>query len=101
MRHELKLPSFNWPEDRRDPQREAAFVNHGALLAARRQTDHGREGLLHDADEAMVDVDGQVTEDLPVLGQIKVLQAVVVLPRGVLFHELLSQRDGQKKYNKA
>ena len=56
------------------------------------QTYHWGEGLLHDGEEAVIDVDGQVTEDLPVLGEVKVLQAVVVLPRCVLLHELLFEK---------
>ena len=56
------------------------------------QTYHGGEGLLHAGEEAVVDVDGQVTEDLPVLREVKVLQAVVVLPRCVQLHELLLER---------
>lgn len=37
----------------------------------------------------MVDVDGQIAQDLSVLGQIKILQAVLLLARRTLFHELL------------
>lgn len=37
----------------------------------------------------MVDVDGQVAENLSVFGQIKILQAVLLLAGSALFHELL------------
>ncbi len=52
-------------------------------------TDHGKERVLHHADELMVDVDGEVAENLPVLWKVEVLQAVLVLARSVVLHELL------------
>lgn len=52
-------------------------------------TDHGIERVLHHADELMVDVDGEVAENLPVLRQVEVLQAVLILTRRVVLHELL------------
>lgn len=48
------------------------------------------ESLLHEPNELMVDVYGQVTENLSVFGQIKVLQAVLFLARGALFQETLT-----------
>lgn len=47
------------------------------------------ESLLHDGDELMVDVYGQIAEDLSVFGQIEVLQAVLFLTRGIMFQEPL------------
>lgn len=47
------------------------------------------EALLQDGDELVVDVDGQVADDLSVFRQVKVLQAVLLLPRRTLLHELL------------
>lgn len=55
----------------------------------RRVTDGGDEAPLQDGDELVVDVDGQVADDLSVFGQVKVLQAVLLLPRRALLHELL------------
>lgn len=42
----------------------------------------------------MVDVDGEIAQDLSVLRQVKVLQAVLLLARGTLLHELLLGRNG-------
>lgn len=53
------------------------------------RTDCCGEVLLHDCDKLMVDVDGEVAQDLSVLRQVKVLQAVLLLPRRTLLHELL------------
>lgn len=55
----------------------------------RQVTDGGKEASLKDRDELVVDVDGQVADDLSVFGQVKVLQAVLLLSRGALLHELL------------
>lgn len=41
----------------------------------------------------MIDAYGKITEDLPVLREIKVLQAVFVLPRCVVLHEFLVMKD--------
>lgn len=54
-----------------------------------RVTDGGKEALLQDGDELVVDVDGQVADDLPVFGQVEILQAVLLLPGRTLLHELL------------
>lgn len=75
-------------------EKQKARLKRHHVEGGGRQTYHGGESLLHDREEAMIDVDGQVTEDMPVFRQVKVLQAVLVLPRSVLFRELLMQRDG-------
>ena len=69
-------------------------------------TDHGLHDALRHLDELLVDLDGEVTEHLPVLGQVKVLQAVLVLLARVLGHERLGQQQQQqhesslnKRYN--
>lgn len=59
------------------------------------RTDGRSELLLHHGDELMVDVDGEVAQDLPVLGQIEVLQAVLLLARRALLHELLTKKENQ------
>lgn len=43
----------------------------------------------------MVDVDGEVAENLPVLRQVEVLQAVLILARRVVLHELLLMEGEQ------
>lgn len=56
----------------------------------RSNTDSRSEDLLQDCDELMIDVDGQIAEYLSVFGQIKVPQAVLLLPGGALFQEFLA-----------
>lgn len=49
----------------------------------------------------MVDLYGQVAEDLSVFGQIEVLQAVLLLARGTLLQELLERgKHGGKTQQK-
>lgn len=55
-------------------------------------TNHGLELALRYLNELLVDLDGEVAQHLAVLGQVKVLQAVLVLLRCVLRHETLSKR---------
>lgn len=50
-------------------------------------TDHGLHHALCYSDELLIDLDGEVTQNLPILGQVKVLQAVLVLLGSVLCHE--------------
>lgn len=59
----------------------------------KQRTDCRREVLLHHCDQLMVDVDGEIAQDLSVLGQIKILQAVLLLARRALLHELLLRRN--------
>ena len=42
-------------------------------------------------------MDGEVAENLPVFGQIKILQAVLLLTRSTLFHELLLQKTAKQQ----
>ena len=44
---------------------------------------------IHNRYKLVVDTDGQITEDLSMFRQVKVLQAVLLLTRRVLFHKLL------------
>lgn len=53
------------------------------------RTYHWLQDVLHGLDELLVDLDGQVADHLPVLGQVEVGQAVFVLPQGVVLHEFL------------
>lgn len=53
-------------------------------------TNRRSEALFHDCEKLMVDVDGQVAENLSVFWQVKIVQAVLQLARRILFHELLS-----------
>lgn len=55
--------------------------------------------LLCTLDQLLVDLDDQVTEHLLVPRQLKVGQAVLVLPRGVLFGEVLRQEKGDGGYS--
>lgn len=55
-------------------------------------TDHGLEYALCYLNELLVDLDGEVAQHLAVLGQVKVLQTVLVLLRRVLCHETLKRR---------
>lgn len=66
-----------------------------------RVTDCGKEALLQDGDELVVDVDGQVADDLSVFGQVEVLQAVLLLPGRTLLHELLVMSAKQMKKTEA
>lgn len=59
---------------------------------ARAQTNHGLEDVLHAFDQLLVDLDGQVTDHLSVLRQVKVGQTVFVLSRRVVLHEGLRRR---------
>lgn len=63
----------------------------------RQVTDGGDEALLQDGDELVVDVDGQVADDLSVFRQVKVPQAVLLLPRRALLHELLFKSAKKKQ----
>lgn len=54
-------------------------------------TNQRQQVLLCTLDQLLVDLDGQVTEHLLVARQLKVGQAVLVLPRGVVFGEVLRQ----------
>ena len=56
-------------------------------------TDHGLHDALGHLDELLVDLDGEVAQHLPVLGQVKVLQAVLVLLARVLGHERLDDNN--------
>lgn len=56
-------------------------------MQAHTHTYHWLQDVLHALDELLVVLDGQVTDHLPVLGQVEVGQAVLVLPRGVVLHE--------------
>lgn len=58
-------------------------------------TDHGLQDVLHTLDELLVDLNGQITQNLPVLGQVKVGETVIVLFRSVMLHELLEREEGQ------
>lgn len=58
-------------------------------------TDHGLQDVLHRLDELLVDLNGQIAQNLPVLGQVKVGETVIVLFRGVMLHELL-EREGEE-----
>lgn len=74
----------------------------GGKTAARPQTtqqvtDGGKEALLQDGDELVVDVDGQVADDLSVFGQVEILQAVLLLSWRTLLHELLLKTAKHKK----
>lgn len=53
----------------------------------RAHTYHGLQDVLHALDELLVDLDGQVADHLPVLCQVKVGQAVFVLPLSVMLHK--------------
>lgn len=57
------------------------------------RTNGRSEALLHHRDELMVDVDGEIAQDLSVLGQVKVLQAVLLLARRALLQELLFEEE--------
>lgn len=50
-------------------------------------TDHGLQCGLGYFDKLLIDHDGQITQNLPVLRQVEVLQTVLVLFRRVLSHE--------------
>lgn len=52
-------------------------------------TNHGLHHAFRYSDELLIDLDGEVTQNLPILSQVKVLQAVLVLLGGVLCHERL------------
>lgn len=56
-------------------------------------TDHGLQHALSYSNELLVDLDAQVTQNLPVLSQVKVLQAVLVLFWCVLGHECLRDKN--------
>ncbi len=58
-------------------------------------TDHGLQDVLHTLDELLVDLNGQITQNLPVFGQVKVGETVIVLFRSVMLHELLEREEGQ------
>lgn len=58
-------------------------------------TDHGLQDVLHRLDELLVDLNGQIAQNLPVLGQVEVGETVIVLFRGVMLHELL-EREGEE-----
>ena len=60
-------------------------------------TDHGLHDALGHLDELLVDLDGEVAQHLPVLGQVKVLQAVLVLLARVLGHERLGGGGGRRR----
>lgn len=62
-------------------------------MLMKQRTDCRSEVLLHHCDKLMVDVDGEIAQDLSVLGQIKILQAVLLLARRTLLHELLLGRE--------
>lgn len=55
-------------------------------------TDHGLEYTLCYLDELLINLDREVAQHLPVFGQVKVLQTVLVLLRCVLCHETLNRR---------
>ena len=56
-------------------------------------TYHGLDLVLDDPDQHLVDVDAQVVHHMAVLRQVKVPQAVIVLPVGVLRREALRERE--------
>lgn len=45
--------------------------------------------VLHYKNELVIDPNGQITENLSVLREIKMLQAVLILTRGVVLHKFL------------
>lgn len=45
--------------------------------------------ILHYINELVIDPNGQITENLSVLREIKMLQAVLILTRGIVFHKFL------------
>lgn len=57
----------------------------GLLLSYR----HVLNVVLHYKNELVIDPNGQITENLSVLREIKMLQAVLILMRGVVFHKFL------------
>lgn len=50
-------------------------------------TYHWLKDVLHDLHELLVNLDGQVTQDLPVLCQVEVREAVFILSGGVVLHK--------------
>lgn len=64
---------------------------HGLL-----PTNQRHQGFFHDAGKLVIDVNGEVTENLSVLRQIKILQGVLVLPWGVVLHEVLRRTQPAK-----
>lgn len=52
-------------------------------------TDHWLKDVLQHPHELLVDLNGQVTQHLPVLSQVKVGEAVLVLARRVVLHKAL------------
>lgn len=67
------------------------------MMLIKYRTNCRSEVLLHHCDKLMVDVDGEIAQDLSVLGQIKILQAVLLLARRTLLHELLLQRKKSRQ----
>lgn len=55
-------------------------------------TDHGLQDALSNLDELLVVLDGEVAQHLAVLSQVEVLQAVLILLRCVLGHEILNRK---------
>lgn len=72
------------------------LLDHTVLATGlpQRLTDHGLHDVLCHLDELLVDLDGEVTQHLAVLCQVKVLQAVLILFGCVLSHKRLgTQQD--------
>lgn len=66
-------------------------------LSALKLTYHGLHDALGHLDELLVDLDGEVAQNLPVLGQVEVLQAVFVLLARVLGHERLHNNNNNTR----
>lgn len=58
-------------------------------------TDHGLQDVLHTLYELLVDLNGQIAQNLPVLSQVKVGETVIILFRGVMLHKLLEREEGE------
>lgn len=68
--------------------------NHKILLfgVSGKLTDHGLNDAFCHFDELLVDLDGEITQHLSVLSQVKVLQTVLVLFGRVLCHKCLMKK---------
>lgn len=62
-------------------------------------TYHWLQDVLHAFDQLLVDLDGQVTDHLSVLCQVKVGQAVLILPGCIVLHKDLGQKQSKKPWN--